>query len=205
MMHTTIRPVMGLLLGLGCAAVSVSAAALDGRSQPPQEPGAQAATQPADETEQEKPAPSDDGAPVRTPAKVSAEDVLKAFQKDRPTRVPIAPSGGLEDADSAEDDPRTTGTSCRLPDGFFLVDRVGRVVRDGNWYVFVFEGYDESHPEPPIKLLPNQLLERMVVESGDATSSTVFIVSGEVTEFMSENFLLLRKLLRRRNLGNLEK
>lgn len=216
-MRTTIRPIVMLLIGLGCAALSVSAAP-GGQSEPPEELATQAKTQTATDTgqaESEPPGkdqdeapsePADDtAAPTGTPARVSADDLLKAFQEDRPTRLPIAPSEGFEEQPVDPDGRRNAGTSHRLPDGFFLVDRAGRVVKDGDWYVFVFESYNESHPELPMKLLPNRLLERMVLESQDAASSTVFIVSGEVTEFMSENYLLLRKLLRRRTLGNLQK
>ena len=60
-----------------------------------------------------------------------------------------------------------------------------------------------EHPDPPMRLLPNQMLERMVRESQGATITVEFIVSGEVTDFMGRNYLMLRKLLRRRNLGNL--
>ncbi len=209
MMHQTTRLALALLLGTAWAVVSASARAQEAPpEEKPQEP-------PPAETEQQEPPQTDDSkdqpptegaddASVRTPAKVSAEDVLKAFQKDRPTRVPIAPSARSDEPPLGVGPPGT-GTSRRLPDGFFLVDRVGRVVKAEDWYVFTFESYSESHPEPPMKLLPNQLLERMVLESESATDSTTFIVSGEVTEFMGENYLLLRKLLRRRSLGNLEK
>ncbi|MEZ6085567.1 MAG: hypothetical protein R3E58_16870 [Phycisphaerae bacterium] len=43
----------------------------------------------------------------------------------------------------------------------------------------------------------------MIRESKGSTSSVEFIVSGEVTDFMGENHLLLRKLLRKRSVGNL--
>ena len=209
MMHQTTRLALALLLGTACVVVSASARAQEA---PPEE---KPKGPPPAETEQQEPPQTDDAkdqrqtegpddASVPTPAKVSAEDVLKAFQKDRPTRVPIAPSGAFDET-PLEVGPPGTGTSRRLPDGFFLVDRVGRVVKTEGWYAFTFEGYNESHPEPPMKLLPNQLLEQMVLESDSAADSTVFIVSGEVTEFIGENYLLLRKLLRRRNLGNLEK
>jgi hypothetical protein len=214
-MYTLLRPALTLLFAAAGAVLTVS----DTRSEAPPPAASQPAAKPAPprssgSTPTSKPAagtaattqPASKPAEpsVRTPPRVSADDVLKAFQKDRPTLVPIAPSAAPD-----ESAPRgaggAAGTSLRLPDGFFLVDRVGRVVRDGEWYVFVYEGYNESHPEPPVKLLPNQLLERMVIESAGGTNNTVFIVSGEVTEFQNENFLLLRKLLRRRNLGNLEK
>ncbi|MCP4592588.1 MAG: hypothetical protein GY842_17790 [bacterium] len=160
----------------------------------------------APQTQPATPVPPQDEADgaVTTPQTVAAEDVLKAFQNDRPTRVPIAPTGGSDDG-FAEGDALDRGASHRLPDGFFLADRAGRAVKDGMWYVFAFEGSGVSHADPRLKLLPNQLLERMVLESESSPDDAVFIVSGEVTEYKSENYLLLRKVLRRRSLGNLEK
>ena len=214
-MHRTIRPTLSLWLAMACAIVSVPATAQDAPPDNSGDPGPAAKEQPPDTSEEPKGAQPERAAtqpesssavdaPVRTPPRVSPEEVLRAFQMDRPTRVPIAPSEGTG-VTATDAEPSLPRTSRRLPDGFFLVDRVGRVVKDGDWYVFVFEGYSESHPETPIKLLPNQLLERMVLETEAGTGSTVFIVSGEVTEFRSENYLLLRKLLRRRSLGNLGK
>ena len=54
----------------------------------------------------------------------------------------------------------------------------------------------------PIRLLPNRLLETALAISGAGTRSVVFIVSGEVMEYKGMNYLLLRKVLVRRDLGN---
>jgi hypothetical protein len=86
-----------------------------------------------------------------------------------------------------------------------LTDRTGRLGQQGNWWIFIFEADNDSYPEPPMKLLPNQTLERMVRESRGGLDPVVFIVSGEVTDFKSENYLLPRKVLRKRDLGNLSK
>lgn len=194
-----------------CAVVSLTTLGQTTPSQPGAEREALklAASQPAKPSvappATRTPAPASADPAVRTPPQVSPEDLLKEFQKDRPRAVPIPPSGSPDEEVVESTAPASTGGGRRLPDGFFVVDRVGRVTRDGEWWIFVFEGYNDTHPEPPMKLLPNRLLERMVIESEGATSSAVFVVSGEVTEFKSENYLLLRKLLLRRNLGNLEK
>jgi hypothetical protein len=95
----------------------------------------------------------------------------------------------------------------RLPDGYILADRTGRLVRQDEWWVFSFVGDNNptESPDPPMRLLPNQMLERAVRETEGAGQRVEFIVSGEVTDFMGENYLLLRKLLRKRELGNLSK
>ncbi len=90
-----------------------------------------------------------------------------------------------------------------MTDGTILVDRVGRLVRESDWWTFTFETGGDGQAEPPIRLLPSRLLERMEIESTGGTDRVQFLVSGEVTTFRSMSFLLLRKVLRKRNLGNL--
>ncbi len=92
-----------------------------------------------------------------------------------------------------------------MPDGARMVDRSGRVIHEGEWWIFSFEPDSTGAADLPMKLLPNQSLERMVRESRGGVDSVIFIVSGEVTEFRGENFLLPRKVLRKRNFGNLKK
>ena len=91
-----------------------------------------------------------------------------------------------------------------LPDGYRLVDRSGRLTREGDYYVFSFESRSEQEAEAPMRLLPNRLLEDMEDFSEGGTRPVVFIVSGEVTEYHGVNYLLLQKLLTRPNLGNLK-
>ncbi len=97
------------------------------------------------------------------------------------------------------------GARPRLPDGAMLADRMGRITQEGHWWVFHFESDNPAFPEPPMKLLPNQALERMVRESRGGMEPVVFIVTGEVTDFKGENYLLPRKVLRKRDMGNLKK
>lgn len=137
----------------------------------------------------------------RTPRQPSAEDIIREFQKQRPTVVPVLPSGG-EDEVSVRGESQAK-TRPRLPDGYMLMDRSGRIAQEGPWWVFAFESDSGTHPEPPMKLLPNQALERMVRESRGGLEPIVFVVTGEVTDFRGENYLLPRKVLRKRDLGNL--
>ncbi|UCG15565.1 MAG: hypothetical protein JSV19_09750 [Phycisphaerales bacterium] len=161
----------------------------------PQEPPTEA-DQPAVKPDQ----PPADGTPPSAP---SAEEVIKAFEQDRPRNVAIPPvsttAAAAKPADQEGKRPPT-----RYPDGYLLIDRAGRVRQDGQWWTFVFESDSPSFEEPPMKLLPNRMLERAVFEVRGAPN-IVFIVSGEITDYQGENFMLLRKLLRRRDLGNLKK
>lgn len=144
---------------------------------------------------------------MQSAPKVSADDVLRQFERDRPKARPLLPGSrpgtNVVRDTIVDDDPRRT--PARLPEGYFLVDRAGRVTKEGPWFVFNFTGDNNpgATPDPPMRLLPNRMLERMIRESKGSTSSVEFIVSGEVTDFMGENHLLLRKLLRKRSVGNL--
>lgn len=91
-----------------------------------------------------------------------------------------------------------------LPDGYRLVDRPGRLVREGKGWVFSFESRSRGAPELPISLLPNRLLEDMEMFSAGGTKPVVFLVSGELTEYHGANYLLVQKVLTRPDLGNLE-
>jgi hypothetical protein len=102
--------------------------------------------------------------------------------------------------------PNVIGTPQQrlMPDGYRLVDRPGRLAREGYTWVFTFESRSEGRPELPIRLLPNRLLEDMEMFSDGGIRPVVFVVSGEVTEYHNVNYLLVQKLLTRPDLGNLE-
>ena len=55
--------------------------------------------------------------------------------------------------------------------------------------------------DPPIQPLQNRWLEKMEADSGAGTESMVFRVSGEVTEYRGKNYLLIRKVLIEKKLG----
>ena len=189
---------ISLTIALFTAFFVAAPLALAQESPPPEQADEQPAATPSDQ-------PSDD-AEGRTPRQPSVEDVLEEFQKQRPKAEPLMPREADDEAAAPAGASGTgDGTRLRLPDGYFLVDRTGRLVRDGDWWVisFVSDNHPDKAPDPPMKLLPNQMLERMVRESQDGTQTVNFIVSGEVTDFMGENYLLLRKLMRRRDMGNL--
>lgn len=138
----------------------------------------------------------------REPSGVRAEDVLREFQLERPKPVPVLPGKANDQVDSGGD----PETALTVPDGYFIVDRSVRLVQEGEWWVihFIADNNPTSSPQKPMRLLPNRMLERMIHES-QVVSQYEYIVSGEVTRYMDENYLLLRKLMRRRNMGNLSR
>lgn len=154
---------------------------------------------------------ADDIEPPREP---TASQILEALSKDadeapRPVILPSKP--GQTVRRRADLDPSAIPANAiqpaqrRLyPDGYRIVDRPGRLTREGDYYVFSFESRSDGPPEPPIRILPNRLLEDMEIASAGGTKSAVFLVSGELTAYHGVNYLLVQKLLTRPNLGNLK-
>jgi hypothetical protein len=129
---------------------------------------------------------------------------------DGAPRVPIRPDRHGQDertvvAEEAAPRNAVAPPSRKLwPDGYRLVDRPGRLVREEDYWVYSFESRGRGTPELPIRLLPNRLLEDMEIISAGGTKSVVFVISGEVTEYHGVNYLLVEKLLTRPQLGNLK-
>lgn len=138
----------------------------------------------------------------RVAADASVEDVVAALKRQQPRAevMPVAPLPA-----ESQHARGATATRTLKPDGTPLVHRPGRLDREGAWWTFSFESDHPDHPEPPMKLLPNQSVELMLRASQDETSGLVFLVSGEVTLFQGENYLLSRIAMRRTDTGNLRR
>jgi len=131
----------------------------------------------------------------------SAEDVLALLAAQQPGQSLIATT-----QEPVGEDVRTLAAGqAVLMDGTPLVKRPGRIVRDGRWWTFVLESEHSEYPEPPLRLLPNQNMELMVHAVQRNKNGVVFIVSGEVSAYGGENYLLARAVLQRSDLGNLRK
>ncbi len=135
-------------------------------------------------------------------ADAPVEDVVAVLRRQQP-RAEILPSVPLP----VEDQPGRGATATRTlkPDGTALVHRPGRIDKEGSWWTFSFESDHPDHPEPPMKLLPNQSVELMSRASERDAYGLVFLVSGEITLFQSENYLLPRVAMRRTDTGNFRK
>lgn len=162
--------------------------------------------------------PADGPAPGKLPDKKEPrpEDVIRSLMAEEPLKAVVLPQlsaeagadeHGLapdEDASSADPYAQEDGKAGpSWPEGTLLVDRLGRVVsQDGGW-VLAFEDRGLKADESPIRLLPNRLLETAIALSRAGTKGVVFNVSGEVTQYQKHNYLLLRKILVKRDMGNL--
>jgi len=93
-----------------------------------------------------------------------------------------------------------------LPEGTFIVNRRGRVIRsqDGAHVMFVFEADGAESPEAPMILQRCRKLEDMedyVEKHGD---QTVFRLSGQVHTYRNANYLLPTMMVVDIDRGNLE-
>lgn len=136
------------------------------------------------------------------PTDASAEDVLAMLQTQQPDQAVMPRPSGESPAASRR--APADGRALML-DGSPVVNRPGRLVREGSWWTLAFESNRPDAAEPPIRLLPNQVLELMVRTSQRGSIGLVFIVSGEATLHDGENYLMTRSVTRRLDLGNLRK
>ncbi len=147
--------------------------------------------------------------PVREP---SPEEIIGELMKKKPLRSVVLPGpASPETAPESQARPKpseqaeagATTDSLRWPENTMLINRSGRIIPAESGYMLSFEDQGLNPKDTPIRLLPNRMLETAVALSAGGSKGVVFIVSGEVTAHRGTNYLLLRKVLVRRNLGNL--
>ena len=146
---------------------------------------------------------------VKPAAVPDPEDIIRELEKDKPTTPLVLPKQPGDSRRTVERPSRSVTPSQkdrrRLPEGYVLVDRVGRMNKDGQWWAYTFQSdQNRTVREPPIRLLPSRMLESMELASAGGTRAVDFKISGQVTEFHGINYLLLEKVLVVRSHGNLE-
>ncbi len=153
--------------------------------QKPAEPPAE--TQPASR-------PSEGRTTLRKPAQSEILRNLLA-RTDRPTAIaPQTPES------PGEVRPGEGGMPPLLLEGTMLVERPGRLIHEEGRARFAFLDGD-NRATRTLDLLENQLLELMEREAQAGFNE--FVISAEVTRYRDRNYLLVRKLLRRVEHGNL--
>lgn len=116
----------------------------------------------------------------------TAEDVLKALQRRRPMNEVIPPVG-VTFSQLKKNERKL------LPEGWTIIDRTGRLEKQKNWWTFV---YEPKLGDQPIKVIPNAKLEQMVRTAVHSDQIEIFTISGEVTVYQDENYLLIRMAMR---------
>lgn len=128
--------------------------------------------------------------PLRRPEQVRLfQDLL---QKANEPGV-IQPEGPAE--------PKSESTAGILPEGTTIAERSGKLVRSGDHWEFQFYRDDVQPGLQGIEVLKSAFLDQMerLVQKG----ATEFIVSGELTAYRGQNFLLIRKVRRQLDHGNI--
>lgn len=190
------------MTSLSCVAVAgiwVATIAAQEKQSDDRSGGAAASVDEAKPSSEEEPA---------SPVQPDAEDIIRQLREDRSPPMPILPVGrGEEGTGRARRtfDPVSPNAQLEplLPEGGYLVDRTGRLVRSGKWWTFVMEGKSQVVRSRPIRILPSRLLVTMEQAAANAGGDVQFVVSGEITEYDGDNYVLLRKVLIQRGAGNL--
>ena len=168
---------------------------LAGDQQNPPTPRRPVASQPA--TTQPTSAP-------RTLRKPQQADIIENLLRERERSsliVPQEPQAAGEQGLAASRPSADSAALGLLSDGTALVERPGRFAIEEGRPRFVFYAEGDEPKLRTMEALPNQLLEAVEREEGAGRSE--FVISAEVTLYKGSNYLLLRKVVRRVNHGNL--
>ncbi len=158
-----------------------------------------AATRPAP-----APAASQPAAPAThpfDPAEASADDVIRRLMNER--KVPILADAATSAPASAPatEAPQAIIKPLPMPPGATVFNRLGRFIKESGsiWWTFRYESEKGVLYEPPMRVLPNQELDSIenILENSPA-DSVRFIISGEITQYHGQQYLLVRKMLVKR-------
>ena len=131
----------------------------------------------------------------------SSEDVARELMRQMPPKpilpkAPPRPTTGAAPAASPK-------SPLRPGPGRIVVNRLTRLAppKATAWFRLTFEA-DNTLREPPLRILPSKLLETMErLSAGGTAPGARFHVSGEVHHYRGRNYILLRAVLPKRELG----
>jgi hypothetical protein len=128
------------------------------------------------------------------------DDILRSLLKDREAAQTIP----RQDPGMPAQPPVMLGSqreiSGLMPDGTSIVERPGRFYRTGEQRMIELR-LSGGKRRISLEVLPNALLE--AVEREVAKGVSEFTISGELTRYGTQNYLLLRKVVQRVDNGNL--
>lgn len=148
-------------------------------------------TQPASAPAASKPA----AAPaLRMPIQ---SEVYRALLQQEERATPILP----HDAQRRQAAARQNAGRSLLLEGTILIDRPGKLLREGEKSSFRFRPTDETSDLKTLVLNPNSLLE--AIERETEAGVTEFYITATVSVYHGENYLNLQKYRRQISHGNL--
>ena len=123
------------------------------------------------------------------PGESSAQRVLRELDERAGPRVSSAGGGGAEHSVRSPDASPIHAKSLR--EGVVVTNRRGKLTRDsaGAW-VFVFDADAHGQADPPMKILPCLLLERMEDYARRVGGNAPAILNGAVYLYGGQNYLL---------------
>ncbi len=154
---------------------------------------------------------AEDDPPATEPAdpEVTADEVIRELMERREIRQAVTAEVAPSTAPATQPDTVAPAEIVRplpMPPGAMIVGRLGRLRRneDAGWWQFHFESERDILYEPPMRVLPNRLLEAMETIMETTGRTTVrFKVSGEITTYRGQRYLLIRRMLVYRDTGAL--
>ena len=154
---------------------------------------------PAKPSTDAKPAdPAKAGEPGKPAGEVKPDDKKPALPAAAPTRVD-------------QPDPRIIGiapgsaTPKLRREGEFVLNRRGRLVREGGQSLFAFDADTDKAAEAPMMLVPCRVLQNMEELAQEHGSDVVFLVTGQVFTYRGANHLLPTTMKLSIDKGNLKK
>lgn len=128
------------------------------------------------------------------------EQISEAMAADVPGKPVLIPTHSTDDAivPATSVAPVRVGTTLLTGWGDMVADRVAIIVQEktSKWWEVRFVS-DNTLREPPLRILPCRLLER----ASGGGAGAAFRVSGEITQYKGRQYLLLRRLHRKRQMG----
>lgn len=154
----------------------------------------------------------------------SAEDVMKNLVNQMKKSPMVEPSSSTPDPKKGAEktpgyqpvrvgvDPNIIGTapgtkaSKLRREGEFIISRKGRLVRseDGLHTLFVFDADSQTISEPPMAVVPCQMLQSMEDLLGQRGEQIRFIVSGQILVYRGVNYVLPTMMTLAEDRGNLQ-
>lgn len=134
--------------------------------------------------------------PTTRPASPSAGEMLDRMLRPGSTVARPGPTTAAVDKTSGAGAVAPNAPALTvLPEGTYLVDRIGRLVHgaDGQQWEFAFDADGKALRDPPLVVLPNKTL--MGIESAVSSLSREprLRITGMVTEYRGRNYILLDK------------
>jgi hypothetical protein len=146
------------------------------------------------------------GAPATTsapsqPAEATAEEVARELLSTRPGK-PVVPVTLPPSPPLAAPSVAPPAEPFKPGPGSMVTNRLVRLLppADSEWALLAFES-DNTLRDPPLRVLPNEWLERMEnLAASVRTHGVVFHVSGEVHRYHGCDYILVRSAIRKRDM-----